>query len=408
MLLALSFCESVNMRQASLLRNDNSSKRIGVVGGGQLAQMLCEAAERRNIDVAIQTASNSDPAVKTANKLILSEPQNIKGTRELAEGCTCVTFENEWVNIEELKILEKEGVHFLPHIDSLTPLVDKIAQRNLLGELNIPSTDWILLSSNEISESKLPLDWSFPLMAKASKGGYDGKGTKVIRNSNDLCELLKTVNRQNWFLEKWVEYEKEYSLVATRDLQGHIRAYDLAETNQLNQVCDWVIVPAGASHPVKNMAYNIAASLLTKLNYFGVIAIEFFYGNSGLLVNEIAPRTHNSAHFSIEACKSSQFDQQICIAAGLPLTSTDLVTPGALMINLLGLSSEQSVSLDDRLNAINAVKGAKLHWYGKDEEKPGRKLGHVTFLLSGKDVISRRDEALSLLKKIRTIWPMNS
>lgn len=393
------------MSNASLITND-SSHMIGIVGGGQLAQMLVAAANKRNIDIAIQTGSETDPAVSNSNYFVLSNPNSAEGTRKMAKKCRCVTFENEWVNIDELKILEKEGINFVPCISSIAPLVDKISQRRLLKDLNIPSTESILLSSSEVSESKLPSDWRFPLMAKASRGGYDGKGTKVIRNFKDLTHLLNSVERSSWFLEKWVDYYKEYSLVASRDLEGCVRAFPLAETNQSNQVCDWVLTPADAGHPVEAMAYNIASSLLSKLNYFGVIAIEFFYGSEGLLVNEIAPRTHNSAHFSIEACMSSQFDQQVCIAAGLSLPSTELIAPGALMVNLLGIAKDKCSSLDQRVNEINNVNGANLHWYGKKEEKPGRKLGHVTFLLNESDSKARREEAMTALKTIRSIWPI--
>ena len=395
------------MRNESISANDEPDHIIGVIGGGQLAQMLCNAAELRNIEVAIQTSSENDPAAKKARQLVLSDSTSIDGTRKISEICKCITFENEWINIKQLKTLEEEGVHFIPSIDSLTPLVDKISQRNLLKQLNIPGPDWIQLSSDRIIDSQLPIDWDFPLMAKASRGGYDGKGTKIINNPEDLANLLSSVDINQWFLEKWVTYQKEFSLVASRDTNGQIRTFSLAETSQSDQVCDWVIVPAEVNHSLEAFAYNIAASLLTKLNYFGVIAIEFFYGEKGLLVNEIAPRTHNSAHFSIEACESSQFDQQVCIAAGLPVASTDLKVPGALMINLLGLPSGKCSSLDQRLRAIKEIKGANLHWYGKNEEKAGRKLGHVTFVLHEKDSLLRRHEAMTFLNQIRSIWPIS-
>ena len=387
--------------------NFTSDPIIGVIGGGQLAQMLCEAAALRKINVAIQASSDNDPATNKAIEVVLSDSTNIEGTRKISEFCKCITFENEWVNINDLKILEEEGVTFIPNIDSLTPLVDKVSQRNLLRELNIPCTDWIPLLTDNLIDFNLPPDWNFPLMAKVSRGGYDGKGTKIINNSDDLNHLLSSVDRNKWFLEKWVKYQKEYSLVASRDRKGHIRTFNLAETCQSDQVCDWVLVPADVSHSVKAFAYNIAASLLTKLNYFGVIAIEFFYGDNGLLVNEIAPRTHNSAHFSIEACKSSQFDQQLCIAAGLNVEDPEMISPGALMVNLLGQEKPTSISLLDRVEALRAQYGSNFHWYGKEFEAPGRKMGHITVLLHEENKSVRREEAKIALEKIRTIWTLN-
>jgi 5-(carboxyamino)imidazole ribonucleotide synthase len=141
------------------------------------------------------------------------------------------------------------------------------------------------------------------------------------------------------------------------------------------------------------------------LDYVGVIAIEFFYGPEGLLVNEIAPRTHNSGHFSIDACTSSQFDQQICITSGISVPMPEMHVDGALMVNLLGLKSDYPISLSQRLDDLRAVPGLNLHWYEKEEESEGRKLGHVTYLLNNKDVLSRKKEALGVLKTIRSIWP---
>ena len=200
-------------------------------------------------------------------------------------------------------------------------------------------------------------------------------------------------------------FEKELAIVVSRDAQGRVRSLPLAETHQFQQVCDWVIAPASVDHAVEMMAYNMAASLLTELNYVGVLAVEFFYGPDGLQVNEVAPRTHNSAHFSIEACSSSQFDQQLCIAAGLPVPATDLHAPGALMVNLLGLQKGAESSLDERLAKLRSCDRFHLHWYGKDCETPGRKLGHVTVLLHGVDAPSRQLEAETALKHIRSIWP---
>tara|TARA_B100000029_G_scaffold514488_2_gene617518 strand:+ start:949 stop:2145 length:1197 start_codon:yes stop_codon:yes gene_type:complete len=379
---------------------------VGVVGGGQLAKMLVEASKARNVDIFVQTKSLEDPAALNATRLVLAEAEDASGTMQLVRQCSAVTFENEWVNIEALMKLENQGGCFIPSLASLKPLVDKLSQRQLLDELQIPGPEWIPLCSDQIVDFKLPIGWNYPLMAKSGRGGYDGKGTRVIKNTQEFSRLIDDVDPKNWLLEKWVPYEKELALVASRDLQGRIRTFPLAETHQHQQVCDWVLAPAQVSHSVQMMAYNIVASLLTHLNYVGVIAIEFFYGPKGLMVNEVAPRTHNSAHFSIEACRSSQFDQQLCIAAGIEVQEPELIVPGALMANLLGLPSEVSSSIEDRLSKLKKIPGAHVHWYGKANEIPGRKLGHVTLLLSGSDSLSRSEEAIRGLENIRSIWPI--
>ena len=381
---------------------------IGVVGGGQLARMLVQAAAQRDVPIAVQTSDPADPAAGLASRLVAADPRDVAGTRELVVGCDGITFENEWVNIDALLPLEQQGVHFQPSLAALSPLVDKLSQRQLLDDLAIPSPPWCPLSLISPAQPALPQGWTFPVMAKASRGGYDGKGTVVLRDIDGLAQLLRAVPADDWLLESWVDYELELALVVSRDQRGRIRHFPLVQTHQHQQVCHWVLAPAPVDPSVAALAYNVAASLMTKLGYVGVLALEFFYGPAGLQVNEIAPRTHNSGHFSIEACTSSQFDQQLCIAAGLPVPDPELKSRGALMVNLLGLDPERHLPLDQRLESLEAVPGLPLHWYGKSPETPGRKLGHVTLLLEGDTLLKRRDEAESALAAIRRIWPLES
>jgi 5-(carboxyamino)imidazole ribonucleotide synthase len=381
---------------------------IGVVGGGQLARMLVQAAAQRDVPIAVQTSDAADPAAGLASRLVAADPRDVAGTRELVVGCDGITFENEWVNIDALLPLEQQGVRFQPSLAALSPLVDKLSQRQLLDDLAIPSPPWCPLSLISPAQPALPQGWTFPVMAKASRGGYDGKGTVVLRDIDGLAQLLRAVPADDWLLESWVDYELELALVVSRDQRGRIRHFPLVQTHQHQQVCDWVLAPAPVDPSVAALAYNVAASLMTKLGYVGVLALEFFYGPAGLQVNEIAPRTHNSGHFSIEACTSSQFDQQLCIAAGLPVPDPELKSRGALMVNLLGLDPERHPPLDQRLESLEAVPGLHLHWYGKSPETPGRKLGHVTLLLEGDTLLKRRDEAESALAAIRRIWPLES
>ena len=381
---------------------------IGVVGGGQLARMLVQAATQRQVPIAVQTGNEADPAAGLAARLVAADPRDVAGTRELVVGCDGVTFENEWVNIDALLPIEQQGVRFCPSLAALSPLVDKLSQRQLLDDLAIPSSPWCPLSLISPAQPALPQGWTFPVMAKASRGGYDGKGTVVLRDIDSLAQLLRAVTADDWLLESWVDYELELALVVSRDQKGRIRHFPLVQTHQHQQVCDWVLAPAPVDPSVAALAYNVAASLMTKLSYVGVLALEFFYGPAGLQVNEIAPRTHNSGHFSIEACTSSQFDQQLCIAAGLPVPEPELRSRGALMVNLLGLDPDRHAPLDQRLQMLEAMPGLHLHWYGKSPETPGRKLGHVTLLLEGNTVLKRRDEADLALAAIRRVWPLES
>lgn len=379
---------------------------IGVVGGGQLARMLIQAASKRHIAVAVQTPSSSDPAAGDAHRLVTADPRDVAGTRRLVEGLSGVTFENEWVNIDALIPLEQRGVCFRPALAALAPLVDKLSQRQLLADLSFPTPRWCPLSRISPSQPALLQGWTFPVMAKASRGGYDGKGTLILRCVEDLAQLIRSVDPMEWMLEAWVSFERELAIVVSRDSGGRVRSFPLVETHQRHQVCDWVLAPAPVDQDVEAMAYNIAASLVTKLNYVGVLALEFFYGDDGLQVNEIAPRTHNSGHFSIEACSSSQFDQQLCITANHPVPDPELLVPGAMMVNLLGLEPAEVQPIDERLNQLRQLPSAHVHWYGKSPETPGRKLGHVTVLLDGASRASRQQQAEDALASIRRIWPL--
>ncbi len=378
---------------------------IGVVGGGQLAMLLVEAGKKRDIDVIVQTGAKTDPAAKKTNQVVLHHPTNAEGTKVLAEKSRMITFENEWVDIPSLLSLQNNGVSFVPRLQSIKPLINKITQRELLNSLDIPCSDWLPIPLEKSLKIEIPADWKFPLMAKAAKGGYDGKGTKIIKNLKQLQEFIEVQTKEQWMLEKWVSFDKELSIVSSRDSKGIVRCLPIVETFQSKQVCDWVLAPADIKHDVELMVKNIVSSLLAELDYVGVLAIEFFYGSEGLLVNEIAPRTHNSGHFSIDACSSSQFDQQICIASGIDTPIPEMLVNGALMANLLGLQSNYPISLNQRLDDLRGIPGVNVHWYEKEEEKKGRKLGHVTYLLNNKDALSRKKEALDVLKTIRSIWP---
>ena len=202
-----------------------------------------------------------------------------------------------------------------------------------------------------------------------------------------------------------VLYEKELALVGSRDRTGKIRFFPIVETFQSNHVCDWVLAPGTNEYDLNLFAINIFSSIVNELNYVGVLAIEFFYGDNGLLINEIAPRTHNSAHFSIEACTSSQFDQYVCISSGIMPPEIKMNCEGAIMINLLGLKKNFSISMETRIKMLSEIEGSNIHCYGKSREILGRKMAHITFLLNGKTHSERYDEAQILLTMVRDIWP---
>ncbi len=427
---------------------------VGIVGGGQLAGMLAEAATALGVALHVQTPSADDPAAPHAASLVLAPIDDISGTRELARRCGAISFENEWIPLDALEQLAADGVRFVPGLHALRPLVCKRSQRQLLDDLHLPCPRWCPLeavfsswdgeqdksitgsgpspatpgaagnaapgslaaAAADPAAPRLPEGFHFPVMAKAATGGYDGKGTRPLRCQADLEALLQAVDPATWILEEMVAFSSELALVACRDRLGNVACYPLVQTHQHQQVCDWVQFPAPVDHGARAFARNVAASLLTALDYVGVLSIEFFYGPQGLQVNELAPRTHNSGHYTIEASACSQFEQQLRIVAGLPMGSPEPRVPAALMVNLLGFESRDAsgevvFDLDadpdaGRRRALEALPGAHLHWYGKQGSRPGRKLGHITLLLEGGSAGELERQRQERLEQVRAIWPL--
>ncbi len=385
------------------IENIKKNYSLGIIGGGQLALMLAEAANNRGIKVCIQTKSSNDPAGSKADYVIEADPLKVKGNRDLIKECEKIIFENEWIKIEKLNLIESKNI-FVPSLESIQPLVDRISQKKLIKRLNLPSPRWKSIEEFKSLDNEEIDSWNFPLMIKSYKGGYDGKGNRKINSYEDLNSFLET-NSDECLIEEWVDYKNELALVGSRDFDGSIRFFPLVETFQKNNVCDWVLSPAEIDYDLKTFAINIFSSIVNELNYVGVMGIEFFYGDKGLLINEIAPRTHNSAHFSIEACTSSQFDQYVCISSGIKPPEIKMHSQGSLMINLLGLKKNFPLSIKKRIELLSQIKGSNLHWYGKSRESVGRKMAHVTFLLNEKNHSKRLEKSKDILTKVREIWP---
>ena len=386
------------------IENTKKNYSLGIIGGGQLALMLAEAASSRGLKVCVQTKSFNDPAGSKADYVIESDPLKIKGNRDLIKECEKIIFENEWIKIDKLSSIDSKNI-FVPSLKSIQPLVDRISQKMLIKRMNLPSPKWITTKEFKSLDDKEIENWKFPLMVKSYKGGYDGKGNKKINGKEDLEIFLTGTNSDEWLIEEWVDYKNELAIVGSRDLDGKIRVFPIVETFQKNNVCDWVLSPAEINYDLKTFALNIFSSIVNELNYVGVLGIEFFYGDSGLLINEIAPRTHNSAHFSIEACSSSQFDQYICISSGIRPPNITMNCEGSLMINLLGLKKNFPLSIEKRIKLLKEINGSNLHWYGKSKEIIGRKMAHITFLLNEKNHLKRIKESEEILTKVREIWP---
>jgi 5-(carboxyamino)imidazole ribonucleotide synthase len=373
-------------------------KRVGIIGGGQLAWMMADGAQVCGVELVVQTPSAQDPAVAIAQSTILAAIADATATAQLAHQTDVITFENEFVDLDALAKLE--GADFRPKLATLRPLLDKYTQRTLFQQLGLPTPRVFPVEPTTLN-ALLP-QLTYPIVAKTRRHGYDGQGTFIVASAPELVALVQRLGTVPLLLEDFVPFERELAVIAARSPRGEVALYPVVETQQKNQVCQRVLAPAAVSAGVVEQAKAIATTLLTALDSIGVIAIELFLTQDDqLLINEIAPRVHNSGHFSLDACITSQFEQHLRAVCDLPLGCPDLGCDGAVMVNLLGYESSKSDYLDQR-QKLAKVPNAHVYWYGKTASRPGRKLGHVTVLLQGTE--AERQQALALAQEIEAIW----
>ena len=288
-----------------------------------------------------------------------------------------------------------QSIIFRPSLDSLTPLLDKYDQRSFLRNIGLPVPKFSL----GLSEQDLTANYGFPLVLKARRHGYDGQGTFIVRDKQALAALSQRVPLAELLVEEFVPFNKELAVIAARNAFGDTAIYPITETFQKSQVCHWTITPADIDENIAKQIKAIARTILERLEVVGVFGIELFLTNENkVLVNEIAPRTHNSGHYTLDACHTSQFAMQLEAVTDLPLGSTELKSAGAVMVNLLGYEESES---DYKLkrDRILEISQSFVHWYGKTS-RPGRKLGHVTVLLDAE----RFTKAQSVISEIESIW----
>ena len=404
-----------------------SIKRLGVIGGGQLAWMMGDAASSLGIELVIQTPHQTDPAVSMASDTILAAVDDASETVNLARCCEAITFENEFINLGALRLLEESGVEFRPKLDSLAPLLDKYDQRCFLQDLGLTVPRFVAIQQVPVPEQERYTDEELAameaqekdfipppppealpdadprLVIKARRLGYDGQGIFIVEEKEEFWNALDQLGQTPAILEQFIPFERELAVVAARSLEGEIVVYPVVETQQENQVCRRVLAPAEISSDVKEEVEAIARKILDKLQAVGVFGIELFLTpENQVIVNEISPRTHNSGHYTIDACKTSQFEQHLRAVCGLPLGEVDLLKP-AVMVNLLGYEHSQTEFYSLKRQLIAAIPNARVHWYGKTESRPGRKLGHVTILLDEPSA-NQREQLLELARQVETIW----
>jgi 5-(carboxyamino)imidazole ribonucleotide synthase len=358
------------MNDAAPERLDPGST-IGILGDGQLGRMIALAAARLGYRCHTFADTPDSPAAQVCAASTLADYRDTRALDAFADAVDVVTLEFE--NIPEDSVRYLAGrVPVRPGPDVLAVAQDRMLEKDFLNSIGIPTAPYAHvtdLPSLEAAVARI----GRPSVLKTAKFGYDGKGQVAIGRDTDLAGALKETNTDHAVLEGWVDFALEISVIVARGLNGEVAAYVPVENRHVNHILDTTIVPAGVSPGIAARAGEIARKAAESLNVIGLLAIEMFVTWKGeVLVNEIAPRPHNSGHWTIDACAISQFQQLVRAICGLPLGSTERHSD-AVMKNLIGDEANQWLDL-------LAEPGARLHLYGKSEIRPGRKMGHVTRL----------------------------
>ncbi|WP_127546288.1 5-(carboxyamino)imidazole ribonucleotide synthase [Actinoplanes sp. OR16] len=369
---------------------------VGMVGGGQLARMTHQAAISLGQSLRVLSEKPDDSAALVAADVPIGTHTDLSALREFAKGCDAVTFDHEHVPTEHIEALEAEGVKIFPGSKALVFAQDKGLMRERLADLGAPVPRWRRVSTAEEIEAFAAGSW--PVVAKATRGGYDGRGVWMVASPEAAADLVST--GIPLIVEERVPLRRELAALVARSPFGQVAAYPVVETVQKDGICVEVIAPAqDLDDELAIEAQQLAIDLANELGVVGLLAVELFETADGIVVNELAMRPHNSGHWTIEGARTSQFEQHLRAVLDYPMGSTELAAPVVVMANVLG-GAPGGMSLDERLHHLFAeVPDARVHLYGK-QVRPGRKIGHVTVLGSDlADVRARANRAAQWLQE---------
>ncbi len=397
---------------------DGATPRVGIVGAGQLARMTQQAAISLGIELRVLAAAPDESAARVTPHVSIGRPDALDDLLAFAAQCHVVTFDHELVDMAALRALAAAGHTVYPSAGTVEVAQDKGRQRELFARLGLPVPAFERVQTiAEIHAFAARHGW--PVVLKAVRGGYDGRGVWMAwrPEEGEPKDAIEAAQRGGFELlaEEWVPIERELAQLIARRPGGEIVAYPLVETVQREGICHEVLAPAAVAPALAEEARRIAFAIADAIDLVGIMAVELFEtkgtlarspgdtpqpGYDGrLLINEIACRPHNSGHFSIEACATSQFENHLRAVLDWPLGSTALVAPAAAMVNLIGVPGMSRNPVENLPAALN-VKGVRIHLYGKDA-RPGRKVGHVTALgESTAAVRERAAQAVALLQGI--------
>lgn len=365
--------------------------RIGIIGAGQLARMTYQAAISLGLHVRIIATSRDDAAARIASDVRIGRIDNPEELRVLVAGCDVVTFDHEQIDVTAARTVETQGVVFRPAPHVLAITSDKTRQRRLLRDWGCPLPPHAVVATVE-DVQRFGDEHGWPVVLKAPSGGYDGRAVWFAQTSGEAESLLTKAARP-MLAEVALSLERELAVLVARRPGGTAAAYPVVETVQEDGVLREIRVPAPVSAEVAGEAQRIAEDIAERLDTVGILAVELFLTDGRLLVNEIAARPHNSGHYSIEGCRTSQFHNHLRAVVDWPLGTTDLTAPAVATVNVLGAGR----CPQERVAEALTVQDVSVHLYGK-EHRPGRKLGHVTALAARlDDALERTHRAAHLL-----------
>ncbi len=348
---------------------------LGMLGGGQLGRMFTIAARTMGYEVVVLDPDKESPAGKLATTHICADYSDQAALDQIAKTCDAVTTEFENVPASTLEALAKTGP-VRPGAKAISIAQDRIHEKNFLKDNGFYTAPFAVIHSLEDLQKSIS-EIGTPAILKVSRFGYDGKGQFGINTESDIEKAWETLEGEACVLEQRMPLDIEVSVVLARGIEGEVITYPVSENIHEGGILDVTVVPARIDKNLETKVIDMAKEIATALDYVGIMAVEFFISNGKVLVNEIAPRPHNSGHYTLDACMTDQFEQQVRAVCGLPLGETTLLSP-VVMINMLGdiWHNGQAPKWEKLLNHPNV----KLHLYGKREARPGRKMGHFNVL----------------------------
>ncbi|GJM62341.1 MULTISPECIES: 5-(carboxyamino)imidazole ribonucleotide synthase [Persicobacter] len=370
--------------------------KLGILGGGQLGRMLIQSSFDFNIDIAIMDPDDQAPCSRIASRFKVGSLKDYTDVYEFGKGCDVITVEIENVNTEALRQLELEGKKVYPQPAVIELIQDKRIQKQFYKDHNIPTSPFIL--TEDRNEVMRHADF-LPAVHKLGREGYDGRGVQMLRQVEDISKAFDKPG----VLEKLIDFQTEISVIVARNPQGQVRTFPAVELvyHPEANLVEYLFAPAKISPEVADKAEKIAIDVITKLDMIGLLAVEMFVTKEGeVLVNEVAPRPHNSGHQTIEANHTSQYEQHLRSIMGAPLGDTAALKPSA-MVNLLGEEGYEGLAKYEGMEESMAVDGAHIHLYGKSYTKPFRKMGHVTIVDEDLDRLKEKADFIKNTLKIK-------